>query len=543
MSGTYARLRITDPGRWQAAASAWRGWAGLGGRWGTALAPLATRLASAWSGAAAAAALGRLTLWRRVLDLFRLLCWEVDQALSEFAAALARAQLLLARARAAAAGAGLTVDDRGRVIAPQTPAGRGTAVDDHGRVIAPQGPAGGGTAEPAAAGQATADLTAALTVAETADAAAAGRLTEVAAMAATGPPPRPVTLPSCTASPAEVRRWWDALSPAQRRWLVVTDAAWVGALDGVPVEFRDAANRLLLDRRRDDMDAAALAAHGRERHRLDGLRRGLRGLSDRLARDDGPRAYLLRLDSAGDGRVVVALGDPDRADNVLTHVPGMTADLGSYRGELARAERVAVRAAELGPGASTSTVMWLDYDAPDFVDEAAGTGRARAGAAALRHFQDGLRATHDGGGRRIVLGHSYGSLVVGEAAAQPGLAADDVVFVGSPGVGVDRAADLHVPAGHVWSTTSRSDVIQYTAVAPGGVLGDLVTAGTVPIIGPAVAFATPEDDLWFGRNPSDPSFGAEVFRSPADAGHVGYWDPGRPALDAITAIALGVTPP
>jgi Alpha/beta hydrolase len=522
VAGTYARLRITDPGRWQAAASAWRGWAGLGGRWGATLAPLAARLANAWSGAAAAAALARLALWRRVLDLFRMLCWEVDQALSEFAAALARARLLLARARSAAARAGLTVDDRGRVIAMQAPAG--------------------GVAEPATARQATADLTAALTVAETADAAAAGRLTEVAAMAATGPPPRPGTLPSCTATPAEVRRWWDGLLPAQRRWLVVTDAAWLGALDGVPVEFRDAANRLLLDRRRDDLDAAAMAAHGRERHRLDELRRGLRALSDRLADDDGPRAYLLRLDSAGDGRVVVALGDPDRAANVLTHVPGMTADLGSAGGELSRAERVAVRAAELGPAASTSTVMWLDYDAPDFVDEAASTGRARAGAAALRHFQDGLRATHDGGAHLTVLGHSYGSLVVGRASAEPGLAADDVVFVGSPGVGVDRAADLHTPAGHVWSTTSRSDVIQYTAVAPAGVLGDLVTAGRIPVIGPAVAFATPEDDLWFGRNPSDPSFGAEVFRSQADAGHVGYWNPGRPALDAITRIALGATP-
>jgi hypothetical protein len=340
-----------------------------------------------------------------------------------------------------------------------------------------------------------------------------------------------------------VRQWWDTLTPAQRRWLVVTDAAWVGALDGVPVAFRDAANRLLMDRREADLDAAAPVARGRDRDRLDELRGGLRTLSERLARPDGPRAYLLRLDLAGDGRAVVALGDPDRAGNVLTHVPGMTADLVSYGGELSRAERVAVRAAELRPAASTSTVMWLDYDAPDFVDEAAGAGRARAGATVLRHFQDGLRATHDGAARLTVLGHSYGSLVVGHAAVVPGLAADSVVFVGSPGVGVDTAADLHMPAGHVWSTTSRSDVIQYAPVAPTSLIGDLVTAGTVPIAGPAIAFATPEDALWFGRNPSDPSFGARVFPSQPDAGHSGYWDRGRPALDAITAIVLGTTPP
>jgi Alpha/beta hydrolase len=131
---------------------------------------------------------------------------------------------------------------------------------------------------------------------------------------------------------------------------------------------------------------------------------------------------------------------------------------------------------------------------------------------------------------------------VGHAAAQPGLAADGVVFVGSPGVGVDSAADLHVPAGHVWSSTSRSDVIQYLPVAPRSLVADLVTAGTVPIIGPALAFGTPENDLWFGRNPSDPSFGAHLFRSQPDAGHVGYWDPGGPALDAIAGIALGTAP-
>jgi hypothetical protein len=248
----------------------------------------------------------------------------------------------------------------------------------------------------------------------------------------------------------------------------------------------------------------------------------------------------LRLDLAGDGRAVVALGDPDRADNILTQVPGMTADLASYGGELSRAERVAVRAAQLDPSVSTSAVMWLDYDAPDFVDEAAGASRAEAGADGLRRFQEGLRATHDGGpAHQTVLGHSYGSLVVGRAAAGPGLDADSVVFVGSPGVGVDSAAQLHVPSDQIWSTTSRSDIIQYAAVAPRSVIEDVFTAVTMPVIGPAVAFATPEDELWFGRNPSDPAFGARVFGSQPDAGHLGYWDPGRPALDAITSITLG----
>jgi hypothetical protein len=96
-----------------------------------------------------------------------------------------------------------------------------------------------------------------------------------------------------------------------------------------------------------------------------------------------------------------------------------------------------------------------------------------------------------------------------------------------------------MPPGQVWSTTSRSDVIQYLPVAPGSVLGDLVKSVMMPVIGPVVAFGTPEDDLWFGHNPSDSAFGARVFASQLDAGHLGYWDPDRPALDALTAITLG----
>jgi hypothetical protein len=515
---TYARLRATDPGRWRAAALAWRAWAALAGHWAAEFGPLVARLKNAWSGAAATAAAARLAALRTALSIFRLLCWEVDQALSEFAAALGRAKTLLAQAVATAHGAGLTIDESGAV-----------------GVASPSG-AGG------AAGLTNAQLAEALEIAASADAAASERL--AAATAAASPPDAPAPpsspLPPCTATPAEVRRWWDGLTPEQRRWLVATEPGWLGPLDGVPAGFRDLANRLLLDDRHAELDREAADARGDDARRIGHLRHGLARLADRLADGDGPRAYLLRLDLAEEGRAIVALGDPDRARNVLTHVPGMTADLASYRGELARAERVAVRAAELGPESATSAVMWLDYDAPDFVDEAAGAGRAEAGAKGLRRFQEGLRATHEGPpARQTVLGHSYGSLVVGTAARSAGLQADSVVFVGSPGVGVDSAARLHVPQGEVWSSTSRSDVIQYTAVSPHSLVEDVTLARAVPVIGPLFAFGRPEDDLWFGRNPSDPAFGARFFTSQADGGHLGYWDAGRPALDGITAITLG----
>jgi hypothetical protein len=518
---TYARLLVADPARWRATARGWRLLAQWTGQRAAELGPQAARLRAAWSGAAAGAAAARLGTLCRALQRARLGWWEADQALSEFAAGLARARALLDAAVAGAGRAGLVIDAEG-VVRP--------------------GPVLPGTV---AASQAVRDTAAAigvaLTVAARADADAANRLTAVAAAARTGADPAPPsTMPACGAPPTEVRRWWDGLTPAQRRWLVVAGPAAIGALDGVPAAYRDQANRLRLDELRGAVERDLAGAVDTERGRLRRLRAGLDALADRLADDDGARAYLLRLDPAGDGRAVVALGDPDRADNVLTHVPGMTSDLMSVGVELDRAGRIATRAEQLAPGESTSAVLWLDYDAPDFLGEAAGAGPAHDGATALHRFQDGLRVTHDGPpSHQTVVGHSYGSLVVGTAAARGGLAADSIVFVGSPGVGVDSAADLHAPPGQVWASTSRSDPIGYAALAPGGALVDAVRAAVLPVIGAVTAFGLPEDDLWHGHNPSDPGFGARVFATQTDAGHLGYWEPGRPALDNLARITLG----
>jgi hypothetical protein len=519
----YTLLVGVEPGRWVAAAVAWRGLARVTGQRARELVPVSAALQAGWSGSAADAAGTRLAAVHRTMQMTRLGCWEADQALSEFAAGLARARALLDAAVTITRRHGLTITPDGRVHASGAAGGAGAAAVDHVvRAIAE-----------------------ALAVAAAADAGAATRIGEIATdlVVSTGSTSGGVllaglTMPGCGASPADVRRWWDGLSPAQRRVLVAAEPVAIGALDGVPAAYRDMANRLRLDDQRAEVDRAITATRdGADRRRLRGLRDGLDFLARRLEDDSGARAYLLRLDLTDEGRAVVALGDPDRADNVVTHVPGMTADLASLRGELVRAERVAAHAQQLAPGESTSGVLWLDYDAPDFVDEAASASRARSASDGLHRFLDGLRATHDGPpAHQTVIGHSYGSLVVGTAAAQQALAADSVVFVGSPGVGVDSAAELHAPTGQVWSSTSLSDVVQYTAVSPGSLVADAVRA---TVFGPVAAYGLPEDDLWFGRNPSDGQFGARVFGAQTDAGHLGYWDPGRPALDNLARIALG----
>ncbi|EWM67522.1 LOW QUALITY PROTEIN: membrane protein, partial [Micromonospora sp. M42] len=131
---------------------------------------------------------------------------------------------------------------------------------------------------------------------------------------------------------------------------------------------------------------------------------------------------------------------------------------------------------------------------------------------------------------------SYGSLVVGAAARDHGLSADALVFVGSPGVGVDHATELRMRAGEVWSSTAPDDVIRL-ARPPDELARRALLAGTP--LGPALAVLDPHAErLWFGADPSAPGFGGRRFPS-APHGHTGYWDPDNPALDGMARIVLG----
>ncbi|WP_089155213.1 alpha/beta hydrolase [Micromonospora sp. NBS 11-29] len=525
----YAQLWRADPGAWLATGAAWRGLVDpVRGR-ADELAGRAGALRAGWSGAAATAGGRRVGELRTELTDVLPALVEVDQVLAEFAARLAAAKARLATEVAQAETGGLSVDRTGAVRpGPFMPPDR---------------------AGPAVVG-ARAGIRDALALAGDADREAAARLAEVAAAALTGwVSVPPAWRPGPGAGPAEVSRWWAGLSPAERRWLIGREPGRVGRLDGVPVTARDQANRLLLADRRQELLARRLAllrplpAGAFEAARRAGLAgaeaalRGLDELGERLAAPHAPRAYLLGLDPAGDGRAVVALGNPDRAGAVLTYVPGMTADLADAPAELGRAARVLGRCATIAPGDETAAVLWLDYDAPDFLTEAAGARQAEDAGPALHRFQEGLRATHDGPpARQTVLGHSYGSLVVGATARDHGLGADALVFVGSPGVGVDRAAELRMPAGQVWAATAPDDVIRLTR-PPDELARRVVLAGTP--IGPALAALDPHDDrLWFGADPSAPGFGGRRFPS-ARHGHTGYWDADNPALDGMARIVLG----
>lgn len=170
-------------------------------------------------------------------------------------------------------------------------------------------------------------------------------------------------------------------------------------------------------------------------HGLDDLNHRL-SMSDPHSPDFDPtrqRPYVLRIDDAGAGRAIVAMGNPDTAQHVATYVPGTGSELSEIGGDMDRADRM-VDAARQAGARSMSVITWLGYDAPPTLLDAASESYADHGKHALDSFQDGLRESHQRApSRNTVVGHSYGTALVGHAARDEHLAVDNVVLMPAPG--------------------------------------------------------------------------------------------------------------
>src|SRR6516165_9781591 len=91
-------------------------------------------------------------------------------------------------------------------------------------------------------------------------------------------------------------------------------------------------------------------------------------------------------------------------------------------------------------GKQAAVVMWVGYDAPDTLFDPGlyEPNMARTGGQLLAADVNALAVTHQGAPTHMtVVGHSYGSTVVSDAAAVYGMRTNDVVLLGSPGT--DRA--------------------------------------------------------------------------------------------------------
>ncbi|GAA1212614.1 Alpha/beta hydrolase [Prauserella alba] len=327
-------------------------------------------------------------------------------------------------------------------------------------------------------------------------------------------------------SPAEVAGWWRGLPAEERDAAISADPAGIGALDGVPTVDRDRANRLVFDAEYADVTAQQRNEPDDDRAAVIRAMDAIKRYIDSEATRARPRAFLVGLSREGRGRAIIATGDPDTADNVVTNVQGTGTNLKTVRSEIDKSDAIVDRVGQLSRRTNTSTITWLGYDAPQDLLESASDDRAVVGGEVLRSFQDGLRATRDGErSYNTIIGYSYGSTVVGHAASQAPLDVDAVVCVGSPGVGVDHVSELQLPeSGRVFATTAENDVIRLTP------------------------------DFVHGPQPIDDDFGATVFESDPGAdgewftaglsteAHSQYWNTDSDSLRNFAAIILGRGP-
>ncbi|MCY0947536.1 alpha/beta hydrolase [Streptomyces antarcticus] len=385
-------------------------------------------------------------------------------------------------------------------------------------------------------------------------------------------------------SPAERNSWWKGLTDEQRAELLSVYPDVIGNLDGIPAEIRDVANRDNLQ-----MLIGKLSEQDDEKSRTQLA--GMRSIDGQLwnQKPGDPPMYLLGIGDQGGGRAIVAFGNPDTSRNVSAYVPGLGTALDAEfaRNDLRRARDTA-NGAQLFDESSAS-IIWLGYDAPQLPAEEVGDNfdvmskeHAEKGAPAYNQFMAGISATnHNPDPHVTAIGHSYGSLTVGQAAQQSGgiPGADDIILLGSPGTGAQHADQLGVGKEHVYVGASDHDLVSMLpntaesgamlggtgagAVAggvAGSVLGPLGTVGGAAIGGIAggahgffVADAvTDASQIYFGTDPAHKDFGANRFKvsdgpvpvfggdGPMDA-HSNYFNPkiDRVSADNIALIVSG----
>lgn len=360
-------------------------------------------------------------------------------------------------------------------------------------------------------------------------------------------------VPPPGSDPKAVADWWKSLSKEQQDALKNTKYQELGQLRGLPADVLDYANRKripedaarfnaekdqlkqqLADRAR-ELGVDPNSSEGQRALRNDAQGSQLMSQYDEAARraknaDDAVKAldtaknlgletgktpYVLAWSPDGaakEGAIAVAFGNPDTAKNVAVCVPGTTSTLSSFG-----LDQASALSEKMGPDGAA--IQWLGYDAPEFLPgQVNDPQQAIEGGQILAKDVEGYR-TANPNAHVTVIGHSYGSTVVGYSAMDNGLKADDIVFVGSPGVGASNVDQLSAGSGHVYvGGTEHDPVIQATS-------GD-----------------------WFTKDgsstgPYDSSFGAKTFGTSGESwighAHSSYYDKDSESLGNLARIANG----
>uniref|UniRef100_UPI001C37CB47 alpha/beta hydrolase n=1 Tax=Mycobacterium sp. D16Q16 TaxID=1855659 RepID=UPI001C37CB47 len=328
--------------------------------------------------------------------------------------------------------------------------------------------------------------------------------------------------------PARLREMWDHLGPTERAGLFRQDPMF-GEKARLPVSVSDEYARDALSHWRERMP-------GNEAYRS--IEEAIQNHPDLPE-----RRYLLGFEP--DGRSITSVGNPDLASHTGVLVPGTFTDATKLipsvkdTGYMEVAQRFQLSAEiDLEGEGRAAVVDWQNYHAPQsLLPGAARDGFAEAGAPRLRDFLDRLDHTNQmNDAHRTVIGHSYGAVVVGEAAQGTGLNAHSLVTLGGAGMHARTVEEL---------------ILQGIPLQPGSapVWGLIHPNDPIRILGPADRTSighgrlTYKDD--FGAHPewiSEKTGPWPLKHLPVNinAHTHAYWEPGSRSLEIIGEIIAGI---
>lgn len=183
---------------------------------------------------------------------------------------------------------------------------------------------------------------------------------------------------------------------------------------------------------------------------------------------------------------------PEDTDNLVVFVPGVGSDGNDSIG--GQIDRARTQAAAMG-----GTGLIYGYDAPDRLLSGTSSGAAHTAGPQLREFLADVDQRYPNH-HVTVVGYSYGSVVVGNAASGgTPMRADDVLFVGSPGTGLTSTDDVNLRGDNpqVHAARRALDPVSGMAYSNGGL---------------------------FGVNPAAPTFGAHPWPGTGMRDHSGFFD-------------------
>ncbi|MER5574641.1 alpha/beta hydrolase [Streptomyces massasporeus] len=319
-------------------------------------------------------------------------------------------------------------------------------------------------------------------------------------------------LPDPQSEPTKLARFFSSLSEQDRSTLIRKYSLAVGNMNGAPVEVRYRANHLALAKARkverermhdERLTPAGQHEAGRRMHRFEDLME--------------PGRHILAFDPEGSGRVAEVFGNLRRAERVSVVVPGVDTDLltfqrtdRKYSAPVGMAKSLYAAERKVSPSTRTAVIAWADYTAPSGLGiDSATAMRASEGAVRL----NGLVRALPGDSSVSLFCHSYGSVVCGVAAHSLPGRVSDIAVAGSPGMRVEKAAQLHTGA-RVWAMRDSDDWIQDVPYLEVGGLGH-------------------------GADPVSAGFGARVLSAEGAKGHAGYFEPGTASLFNFAEIGVG----